>query len=104
MSGFCVLVLANGRAIRCYPRLEPEHFALTAMDGGNAKGLPGAILADRHGWRECERIAGAILAQRIPPRINQSFLKPVQRRWYASLAMRLTYTATGIVSPNISRD
>ena len=26
------------------------------MDGGSAKGLSGTILADRHGWRECQRI------------------------------------------------
>jgi hypothetical protein len=31
-------------------RLEFEHFE-----------------SDRHGWRKCERIAGAILAQLIPP-------------------------------------
>ena len=74
MSDFCVADLANSQAIRCDQRLEFEHFALTAMDGRNAKGLPGAILADRHGWRECERIAGAILAQLIVPRINQRLL------------------------------
>jgi len=77
MSDFCVAGLANSRAIRCNLRLELEHFALTAMDGGNAKGLPGAILADRHGWWKCDRIAGTILARLIPPRINRKFLRSI---------------------------
>ena len=71
MSDVCVAVLANSRAIRGDQRLESDHFALTAMDGGNAKGLPGAILADRRGWRVRERIAGAIHAQLDLP-MNES--------------------------------
>ena len=58
MAAFNVADLAKSPAILCDRRLEFEHFALTAMDGGNAKELPGAILA-----------------QLIPPRINQRFLK-----------------------------
>jgi hypothetical protein len=50
MPDFCVADVANSQAIRGDQRLEFEHFE-----------------SDRHGWRKCERIAGAILAQLIPP-------------------------------------
>ena len=54
MSEFCVAVLANSRASRCDFGNRSLHCSrlchLTSRDGGNAKGLPGAILADLHGW------------------------------------------------------
>jgi hypothetical protein len=34
-----------------------EQSRLTAMDGGNAARLQGAIAADCHGWWKCRKIA-----------------------------------------------
>jgi hypothetical protein len=39
MSEFCVADLANSRAIRKISALNSNILNLTAMDGGNAKGL-----------------------------------------------------------------
>jgi len=69
MSDFCVADLANSRAIRCNQRLEFEHFVLTAMDGGNAKGLQRqSPLTSRDGGN-AKGLPGAILASAFHPEL-----------------------------------